>query len=206
MKKNCIALFISGFFLLGAWAAHPFGNQEIQIPKITLKGPVKTFSFASKQEALRKYNPELFPEIIKVISGTAMANANKATGEFWAVAVGDDLEDVDLCWIGFASSGLRNVGSSDWENVKISVTVTISVVNVERSTILYVTPFDGNQNIPYAQETLSIEKSGTYTVSSRPFNMKPNVDYSAHALIYLGGMKNNPGGVIGKISSIKFVF
>lgn len=206
MKKILVFLTISGFFLLGAWAGHAPGKQDLQIPKTMLKGPVKTFSFKNKQEAAGKYNPSLFPEVIKVVSGTGNANANKTTGEFWAVAVDDSLEDNDLCWIGFASNGLRNVGSSDWVNVKISVTVTVSAVNVERSTAIYVTPFAGEQSIADAHDGLSIEKPGTYTVSSRPFNMKPNVDYYVQAVMYLGGMKNKPGGVIGKISSIKFVF
>lgn len=206
MKKSCIALVIFGFFLLSVWGDQPVGDRKIRIPNITYKGPVKTFSCASKQEALRKYTPELFPEILKVVSGTAMANANKASGEFWAVAVGDELAEVDLCWIGFFSNGLRNIGSSAWENVTLSVTVTISAVNVEKSTSLHVAPFDGMYINPDAEVSLPIEKPGTYTLLSRPFNMQPNIDYSGQVLIFLGGKKNNPGGVVGKISSIKFVF
>jgi hypothetical protein len=211
MKKIIVFLAISGFFLLGAWAGHAPGKQDLRIPKMMLKGPLKTFSFKNKQEVVGKFNPSLFPEVLKFVSGISNANANKTTGEFWAVAVDDGLKagagDVgDYCWIGFASNGLRNVGSSDWVNVIISVTFTVSeVMDVEASTFM-VAPFAGGQNIADADGYLSVEKPGTYTVSSRPFNMQPNVDYYVQAFISLWGMKNKPGGVVGKISSIKFVF
>lgn len=204
MKKYVIMVAVFSLFVLCVWQSYSRGNQEIQFPKIRPKGPVKTFSFKTKQEATRNYNPALFPEVAKIVSGTANANAKKETGEIWGVAIDDGQVPDDFFNIGFASNGLRNTGPSDWEKVTVSATVMISAVTGPAD--IAVSPLVGNEEVPNSFAMLSVEKPGTYTVISGVFNMKPNLDYSAFALVRGQGLQNKPGGIAGKFVSIKFVF
>jgi hypothetical protein len=180
--------------------------QDVPFPKIKLRAPVKIASFSTRQEASKHSPPALFAGEIKVNFGTAVVNADKSTGEIWGAGIDDGRVPDEVCNVGFVSNGLRNTGSSDWKNVTVSATVVLKEIAANSVIELMISPFIGDQQLPDSPGIVSFDKPGTYTVKSKPFDMKPNLDYSAIAVVRGGGAKNKPIGFAGRFISLKFVF
>jgi hypothetical protein len=204
MKNHIVYVVICAAFLFGVWCETVLCQikpvpQVQQLPKST-----KELQLA----AISNFKPNVFPDIIKwgddkgELQRVAL---DQTTGEVWLVAVRHKPSDqLGQAQVGYTSNSLENTGTTDWKGVTISATfqvykcqgsVAISIGRAEPANY----GWWGNKDIT---------APGTYTVTSLPFDMKPNVKYWGRALVFVPG--DPPLNVVhnfyGKVTNIKFIF
>ena len=179
------------------------GNSE-ETEFIISKTFIRAFSLeeaiALEQETIAEIRQKFMNRSIIMESGLAKGTTKPLVGEVAAVAFNDNINPANSVSTGFESFNYQNTSNNTWYDCRIKVRVNVAARFGSGTAISLSVSKDG-QNLGCGQLEY-FQSTGTYIVTSQPFDMEPNCIYNARVSISIAPVQYDVGAVKAYITDI----